>query len=212
MLIRRKISNGVSPLRVSFDVARSVTANRTAGPRVLIGCGRKDRPEFPGPVFPGKPMRGKMQDHSHKMLFLGASALMCAAAMFGSQAGPWLLVNEQGAPVQFASDTGLRSDADGGSVFLPVADVQNHRSTATIVPNGTSCPAGNAARLISPAGVPPTGTPTPQPPLQSGATLGTGSSCPPPRADGRTDVSQDISEATPKLLAGNNLPARPPRP
>ena len=29
-----------------------------------------------------------MQDHSHKLLFLGVAGLMCAAALYGSQTGP----------------------------------------------------------------------------------------------------------------------------
>ena len=29
-----------------------------------------------------------MQDHSHKLLFLGVTGLMCVAALYGSQTGP----------------------------------------------------------------------------------------------------------------------------
>jgi len=161
-----------------------------------------------------------MQDRSHKLLFLGASALMCAASMLGSQAGPWLLVDDNAFPAvsfsplhrtQFASDTGLIRDSHARPVFIRVANVETRGSTATIVPNGASCPAANAARMITPGSAPPTAS-APQPPLQSDAALGTGSSCPPARADARTDVVQGGSPATPKPLTANNLPERRPQP
>ena len=39
-----------------------------------------------------------MQDRSHKLLFLGLTGLMSAAAFYGSQAGPTLLVGNDAAP------------------------------------------------------------------------------------------------------------------
>ncbi len=39
-----------------------------------------------------------MQDRSHKFLFLGLTGLMSAAAFYGSQAGPTLLVGDDTAP------------------------------------------------------------------------------------------------------------------
>jgi hypothetical protein len=38
-----------------------------------------------------------MQDHSHKLLFLGLTALMSAAAFYGSEAGPTLLIGNDAA-------------------------------------------------------------------------------------------------------------------
>jgi len=151
-----------------------------------------------------------MQDHSHKLLFLGASALMCSAAMFGAQAGPGLPVDNNSFPA--VTDAGLLSDTGARPAVLRVVNVETRGGTATIVPNGTSCPAANAAKLVAPSGTPSAAAPRSQPPLQSDAVLGTGSSCPPVRADARTDVSQGISPATPKPLAANSLPARPRQP
>ena len=161
-----------------------------------------------------------MHDHSHKLLFLGASALMCAAGLYASQAGPWLAIDDSLAPAasfspihrtQFASDASARGVSDARQVFLPVANVETHANTATIMPNGTSCPAANAARLVTPDGALPAGAPPPRPPLQTDAALGTGSSCPPARADARTAPdsiagSTGMSPATPKPLAAAGLP------
>ena len=40
-----------------------------------------------------------MQDRSHKLLFLGLTALMSAAAFYGSEAGPTLLIGNDVPPV-----------------------------------------------------------------------------------------------------------------
>jgi hypothetical protein len=39
-----------------------------------------------------------MQDHSHKLLFLGLTGLMSAACIYGSEAGPTLLATVEKAP------------------------------------------------------------------------------------------------------------------
>ena len=39
-----------------------------------------------------------MQDRSHKLLFLGLTALMSAAAFYGSEAGPTLLIGSDVPP------------------------------------------------------------------------------------------------------------------
>jgi len=39
-----------------------------------------------------------MQDHSHKLLFLGLTGLMSVAALYGSEAGPTLLVGTDDSP------------------------------------------------------------------------------------------------------------------
>ena len=47
-----------------------------------------------------------MQDHSHRFLFLGLTGLMSVAALYGSEAGPTLLVGADGPqPVLSASLT-----------------------------------------------------------------------------------------------------------
>jgi len=46
-----------------------------------------------------------MQDHSHKLLFLGLTGLMSVAALYGSEAGPTLLVGADGAQSMSASLT-----------------------------------------------------------------------------------------------------------
>ena len=37
-----------------------------------------------------------MQDHSHRLLFLGLTGLMSIAALYGSEAGPTLLLGSDG--------------------------------------------------------------------------------------------------------------------
>lgn len=145
-----------------------------------------------------------MQDHSHRLLFLGATGLMCAAAVYGSQAGPALLLppdrsassietlfepwtETQGIVRQVSfqtSETAAQTDAN-----LP-PDAAQQPGTASVVPNNTSCPAADAAALVSPPSVNGViGSPTPLEktalPRQglAGASLGTGSSCPPARGD-----------------------------
>jgi len=39
-----------------------------------------------------------MQDHSHRFLFLGLTGLMSAAAFWGSEAGPTLMVGKDATP------------------------------------------------------------------------------------------------------------------
>jgi hypothetical protein len=143
-----------------------------------------------------------MQGNSHRLLFLGATAIMCAVALYGSQAGPTLLLppdksasrnetpfadwkEEHGTlrHVKFettdAAQTGVNSSA------LEEAPMPG---AVSVVPNGTSCPAADAAALVSPPSVNAAiGSPTPIEktalPRQGlvGAALGTGSSCPPAR-------------------------------
>ena len=68
-----------------------------------------------------------MQDHSHRLLFLGLTGLMSLAALYGSEAGPTLLVGTDAAqPVLSASLT--RSE---GRVSPVVA--------AKLVPDTSNC-------------------------------------------------------------------------
>ena len=152
-----------------------------------------------------------MQDHSHRFLFLSATAMMCAAAVYGSQAGPTLLLPDRPTPAIAQSPFVASSETHGAaqsvgfvhavgfrtSQTAPQTDADppvNERaepSTASVVPNDASCPAANAAALLSPPTVNSAiGSPTPIErtalPRQglTGAALGTGSSCPPGHDDG----------------------------
>jgi hypothetical protein len=153
----------------------------------------------PPPRGPGN----KMQDHSHRFLFLSATALMCAALVYGSRAGPTLLLPDVPPPqsaiakpptVSSAAHGAVRSVSFRTSEAAPQTngnspvDEATQPGTASVVPNDASCPAADAAALVSPpsvnAGI---GSPTPIErtalPRQglTGAALGTGSSCPPGR-------------------------------
>ena len=59
--------------------------------------------------------------------------------------------------------------------------------TASVVPNRVSCPAADAAALLSPLTVNgAVGSPTPAERPAADAVVGTGSSCPPARREGKT--------------------------
>ena len=151
-----------------------------------------------------------MQDHSHRFLFLAATGVMCAISVYASQAGPTLLL-----PDRFGASTApVSEETDSASLRQPirfqklesesqtadVAPANQTESSASVVPNDASCPAANAAALVSPPTVNTViGSPTPIErtalPRQglAGPALGTGSSCPPrrdietPRALSATD-------------------------
>ena len=146
-----------------------------------------------------------MQDHSHKFFFLAATGVMCAAAMYGSQAGPSLLLPLE--PPQFLSAeasmvASQRPHGLAQAVSFTASDVAQKGETAaanesgppgnaTVVPNSTSCPESDASALVSPPSVngaigspkPAEGVSTP-----NDASLGTGSSCPPARKDAGIEV------------------------
>ena len=78
-----------------------------------------------------------MQDHSHRLLFLGLTGLMSVAALYGSQAGPTLLIGTDAAqPVLSASLTGSEERVS------PVA-------ATDLAPQTPNCP-GGAHELSSP--------------------------------------------------------------
>jgi hypothetical protein len=56
-----------------------------------------------------------MQDHSHKLLFLGLTGLMAAACVYGSEAGPTLLAGTDMAP------SSVSADVPPGSTKTPAA-------------------------------------------------------------------------------------------
>ena len=152
----------------------------------------------------------KMQDHSHRFLFLSATALMCAAVVYGSRAGPTLLLPDVAMQFAVAKTPTVSSDGHGAvqSVSFrtsetatsetarqtsanPPVDEAAQPGTASVVPNDASCPAADAAALVSPPSVNAavvSSTPIERtaPPRQglTGAALGTGSSCPPGRDNG----------------------------
>jgi hypothetical protein len=152
-----------------------------------------------------------MQDRSHRFLFLSATAIMCAAAVYGSQAGPTLLLPDRPMPAIVQTPFAASSETHGAAQSVGFVHAVGFRtseiasqtdpdspgneraepSTASVVPNDASCPAANAAALVSPPTVNSAiGSPTPIErtvlPRQglTGAALGTGSSCPPGRDDG----------------------------
>ena len=78
-----------------------------------------------------------MQDHSHKLLFLGLTGLMSVAALYGSEAGPTLLVGADGPqPVLSASLT--RSEERASPLVA-----------AKLAPQTPNCP-GAADELTAP--------------------------------------------------------------
>jgi hypothetical protein len=150
-----------------------------------------------------------MQDHSHKLLFLALTGAMCAASLYGSQAGPSLFLSDtvpevtvaessiaSGGRHGFAHAVAFRTAQTGSQneetstdeVATPSAATAVPKpSTASVVPNKSSCPAADAGALVSPPTVNGAiGSPTPLETARSAqiatdAVLGTGSSCPPAR-------------------------------
>jgi hypothetical protein len=143
-----------------------------------------------------------MQDQSHRLFFLAATAAMCAASLYGSQAGPMLFL--PGArPGLAVSRADITPAAVGQGLaravnFLASADSHNQsgeaptaeetlRNTATIVPNKTSC-LPNGGALVSPPAVNSAignvgGAAARPAQIPTDAVLGTGSSCPPARGE-----------------------------
>jgi len=130
-----------------------------------------------------------VQDHSHKLLFMAATGAMCAIVVFGSQAATSLLFpgSELGTAEIFSpavyvglpADEAIRSEKGRSS---------SNKAGASVLPNSASCPAADA--LVAPPAVndrigrEPDGV-APSTPAQAhtNAILGTGSACPPLRAD-----------------------------
>jgi hypothetical protein len=68
-----------------------------------------------------------MQDHSHKLLFLGLTGLMSAAAFYGSEAGPTLLFGDDARPPVISAaltpgDAGISFDQDPSKTADLAAD------------------------------------------------------------------------------------------
>jgi hypothetical protein len=145
-----------------------------------------------------------MHDHSHKLLFLTATALMCAIAMYGSQTGPARLSATAQAtsftPDALASTNEPIASEEPG--FL--ANEVPPPSTATVLPNGVSCPAANVGTLLSPPSVnetigpPPPAKPLPRAEAQTGAVLGTGTACPPAAGDRIASKPDSLTEIAPE--------------
>lgn len=168
-----------------------------------------------------------MQDHSHKFFFLAATGLMCAATMYGSEAWPSFLLPEDRVETSIAESPDSAAGRSLGlaqAVSFRTSDTLPREettpiiaasppSTATVVPNRTSCPA-DADALLSPPSVngaiaSPTPAERPAPPTQAltGAALGTGSSCPPARPDtGLAAETPAPPSASLNSQAANRLP------
>ena len=170
-----------------------------------------------------------MQDPSHRLLFLAGTGVMCALAMYASQAGPLFLLDEATAapgdrvlsvydlraiiPASFSAEPSAGERvAEGGA--------QKPAGTASVVPNGTSCPAANAIALLSPPSVNSAiGKPKPgeitaaQLPTSTGTPLGAGSNCPPARADAGLSATPSLSLDMPSdRLRPHQLAVAGPRP
>jgi len=131
-----------------------------------------------------------VQDHSHKLLFMAATGGMCAVVLFGSQAATSLLFPDSdlrtadiftpAAYVGLPADEAIRSEKGRSS--------PSDKAGASVLPNSAGCPAADA--LVAPPpvndriGREPDGV-APSTPAQAhtNAILGTGSACPPLRAD-----------------------------
>jgi len=114
-----------------------------------------------------------MIDQSHKWIFFTATALMCAVSFAGAQLAQAEAPDPMasfGAPRQLSLPPGF--SAYGESKDAPV-------NTASIVPNGRSCPSVNTAAILTPSGTELSAPAT----RGIGAALGTGSGCLPTRPD-----------------------------
>jgi hypothetical protein len=60
-----------------------------------------------------------MQDRSHKLLFLGLTALMSAAAFYGSEAGPTLLIGNDVTPPAAGAGFTPRDERDALIMTAP---------------------------------------------------------------------------------------------
>ena len=174
-----------------------------------------------------------MQDHSHRLLFLAATGLMCAVTVYGSQAGPGLLLPDSSSamtaqfdePIKGSSSARLSQaisfqtlQSSDQTEDTTTANEKGERSTASVVPNDASCPAANAAALVSPPSVNSViGSPTPIEktalPRQglTGTALGTGSSCP-PRHDVQTPNLPSTAADSLNSKDGNALSPGAPGP
>ena len=60
-----------------------------------------------------------MQDHSHRFLFLGLTGLMSAAALWGSEAGPTLMVGKDATPQAIHAGVTPRDERDALTAAAP---------------------------------------------------------------------------------------------
>jgi len=114
-----------------------------------------------------------MIDQSHKWIFFTATALMCGLSFAGTrlaQAEAPDSMTSFGAPRQLSLPPGFSAYRD--SKDAPI-------DSASIVPNGRSCPAPNIAAILAPSGTKPVGPAS----RGIGSALGTGSGCLPTRPD-----------------------------
>jgi len=160
-----------------------------------------------------------MQDHSHKLLFMAAAGAMCAMVFYDFQASRAFSVPEGESPSAYgAPGAQPRSQLDdrAGTSLLPERTGESllpDKAGASVLPNSASCPAADA--LVSPPrvndaiGNEPAGI-APIAPAQTGrnANLGTGSACPPLRADA-VKPGTVPGLATSGLPQGPGIPAAP---
>jgi len=159
-----------------------------------------------------------MQDHFHKLLFKAASGAMCAMVFYSSQAASAFLVPGGEFPSAYgASGAQPRSQLGdrAGASLLPERAGESllpNKSGASVLPNSASCPEADA--LVSPPRVneaignaPADLAPAPAQ-TDNNANLGTGSACPPLRADA-TNPQTVPGLATNGLAQGQAMPGVP---
>ena len=115
-----------------------------------------------------------MIDHSHKWIFFTATALMCAVSFAGTQ----LAQAEASDPFPAALGAPRQLSLPPGFSAYPEIK-ETPVNTASIVPNGRSCPAARLAEVLTPSGTQPSAPAA----RGIGPTLGTGSGCLPTRPD-----------------------------
>src|SRR5258705_8899768 len=89
-----------------------------------------------------------MQDHSHKLLFLGLTGLMSIAALYGSEAGPTLLVGTDGSPP--ARSASLTSGEASASQFAAKLAPDTSNCLGSANDSSTLCAATSKISLFKP--------------------------------------------------------------
>jgi len=89
-----------------------------------------------------------MQDHSHKFLFLALTGVMSAAALYGSQAGPTLLMGNEAPPAAQALAVQNEVASSDRAVLTRGNEEWTCGETATDI--STLCPAKSKVSLSTP--------------------------------------------------------------
>lgn len=90
-----------------------------------------------------------MQDHSHRLLFLGLTGLMSAAALYGSEAGPTLLMGNDAARPAL-SESFTRNEELASPVVAAKLPVQRSNCPGSASELAPLCGATSKIALSSP--------------------------------------------------------------